>query len=350
MRDPGIHPALNQIDVATMRGIEIGPLYRPYIRKDQGEVYYVDHCSTDELRQVYQYNSDVRAHLDEIVAVDYVVGPGMSLGRATKEQAPFDYLIAAHVIEHVANPIGWLADSAAVLVDGGVVSLVIPDKRFCFDTNRRLTQLQDWADWYLRELAQPDYVHLFDFYSNAVTVDGAVDTAGIWAGTVDYSGCRRTDVPDADVAAYEACLDLRNSGRYMDVHTGAYTPRSFLELLDGVARLGLLALEVAYLQPTAEGELEFFVSLRKVGTGNIEHTRESIRRALGICATAPAPRPGSPGQGAPGQGAQDQPVATGPEPEPKDPLSPKELALIMAKRKLLFAARSQWAMLRRRAR
>lgn len=344
-------PALALLDVKTMRGLEIGPLYRPRVKRSDGHVRYVDHCSTEELRDIYRWNKDMKEHLDEIVEVDYIVGPGSTLLEAVEGRTDFDYLIASHVIEHVANPIGWLAQVEEVLVKDGLVSLVIPDKRYCFDVNRVETRSQDWVDWYFRDLRQPSYAHIFDFYAHAVTIDGAVDTAGIWAGTVDYTGVRRSDVPDADVAGYKACLDLQSSGRYMDVHTGAYTPLSFLDLLDVSARIGLLNYEVAHLVPTPRDELEFYVTLRKVGPGSpgrivrsiaAAKTSVSNEDARSYPAVVEVTTPGPMTDLASGPDAPRLDVAGGPL-----ILSDKERSLIEAKRVALFVSRTGLHMLKK---
>src|SRR5262249_29263731 len=161
----------------------------------------------------------LRPFLDDIVDVDYVVKKDQSLHDATTEGQPFDYVIASHVIEHVPNPLGWMADAARTLRPGGLLSLVVPDRRYCFDINRVDTQMRDWIDWYLRDAKVPTSGQLFDFFANVVTIDGGVDTAGIWEGTADYDGVRRADVPDADIAAFGICAAQHGSGEYIDVHS-----------------------------------------------------------------------------------------------------------------------------------
>src|ERR1022692_3161571 len=48
-----VRPERAAIDVAHMRGLEIGPLASPRVRKDEGPVRYVDHASAEELKQKY---------------------------------------------------------------------------------------------------------------------------------------------------------------------------------------------------------------------------------------------------------------------------------------------------------
>jgi predicted SAM-dependent methyltransferase len=272
-----------------MRGLEIGPLARPRVKKADGRISYVDHCSTEELRRAYSANSLMRPHLDEIVEVDYVIKDGSTLSEAIGTDGPFDYIIASHVLEHLANPIGWLQDVAKVLTADGLVSLVIPDKRYCFDVNRAETRPQDWVDWYLRDLRAPSYGQLFDFFAHVTTIDGMVDTAALWAGTVDYDGVRRPDVPDADIAAYASCLHYRDTEAYMDVHAGVYTPRSLLALIELGVKLELLNFEVAYFAPTRRDSLEFHITLRGRAPSARPEALASVAAAQGQLATADVP-------------------------------------------------------------
>ena len=253
-------PELAAIDATNMRGLEIGPLASPRVRKDEGPVRYVDHASAPELRQKYATDAGMRDRLDEIVDVDYVLGEMTTIAQAVAADAPFDYVIAAHVIEHIPDPVGWMEDLTRVLRPGGILSLVIPDKRYCFDINRSLTEVSDLVDANLRRLRQPSFRQAYDFYSKAI--GGTVDTAAVWAGTADYSLAVRQDFDDPDVAAYEACREMQTSSEFVDVHCHVFTPDSFLGLFEKLARLGLIDYEVAAFVPTQPNTFEFHVSLR----------------------------------------------------------------------------------------
>jgi SAM-dependent methyltransferase len=118
------------IDPASQRGLEIGALNSPAIYSSEGKVYYVDHLPTDELKE--KYSPDPNINIEDIVPVDYVWGD-KTLVEAVGQGVYFDYLVASHVVEHVPDVIGWFGEISAVLKPGGVLSLVVPDKRFTFD-------------------------------------------------------------------------------------------------------------------------------------------------------------------------------------------------------------------------
>jgi hypothetical protein len=250
------------IDTSTMRGLEVGPLASPRVRKDEGSVFYIDHADVEGLRQKYAADPDMKDRLAEIVNVDYVVGAGQGIYETVARDAPFDYVIASHLIEHIPDPISWLQDVAKTLRVDGILSLVIPDKRYCFDINRRTTEISDLVDAHLRKLRRPSYRQAYDFISKEIS--GQVDTAAVWAGTADYEGVVRSDVDDPDVAALQLCRTIGESDGFVDVHCSVFTPDSFLDLYGALVRLDLMDFELAYFAPTEVNTLEFFVSLRRV--------------------------------------------------------------------------------------
>jgi hypothetical protein len=91
-----------------------------------------------------------------------------------------------------------------------------------------------------------------------------VDTHAVWTEDADYTGVVRTDCDDPDVAALEACRRMDTSDDFVDVHCQAFTPDSFLILLEKLARLGLIDFELARFFPTEVDTLEFHASLRRL--------------------------------------------------------------------------------------
>jgi len=251
---------LAAIEVSQMRGLEIGPLAAPRVRKDQGPVRYLDHASTAGLRRKYVDDPVIKDRLDDIVDVDYVIGENQTISEVVAADAPFDYVIASHVFEHIPDPIGWMQDLTHVLRPGGILSLIIPDKRYSFDINRSLTEVSDLVDAYLRRLRRPSYRQTFDFFSKAL--GGMVDAHSVWDGTADYSLAVRQDFDDPDMAALDACRTMQRSDQFMDVHCGVYTSDSFLDVFEKLARLNLVDYEIAEFFPTEYNTLEFHVSLR----------------------------------------------------------------------------------------
>src|SRR6266536_4434727 len=229
-----------------MRGLEIGALHNPRLPVGHRNSYFVDRATADELRVKYAEDPAMTAHTAEIVDVDYVWRPGTRLRDAVGADAPFDFVVASHLIEHIPNPIGWFQQVAEILRPGGIISLVVPDKRFCFDARRDVTVAARWVDAYLRDLDQPSYEQIYDAEANRVV---GVDTATLWNG-IDPAGLVRQDVADPDVYAYQRCLALSSQTEFIDVHCSTFTPESFVDLFDTAVRLGLVPFEILEVFPT----------------------------------------------------------------------------------------------------
>ena len=287
-------PEFALIDFASMRGLEIGPLANPRVRKDRGSITYLDHASTEELKRKYATNGQLANQIDALVDVDIVQHPDQSLGDAVGAGNLFDYVIAAHVFEHIPFMVDWLSQVESVLATGGILSLIVPDKRFTFDVNRRVTEFGEVLDAHLRNIKAPTYAQLFDFFAHTVTIDGMVDTPAIWAGTADYSGVVRDDVPDSDVAAFGICRDQQQRPSFVDIHCQVFTPTSFLDIFEKLVKLDLVNFEIEAFFDTRVNTFEFHVSLRKV---DVDQERSqiraqqyaSVRAAREVIAASPPP-------------------------------------------------------------
>ena len=61
--------------------------------------------------------------------------------------------------------IAQLQDISNVLQDGGILSLVIPDKRFTFDYFRASTTAGELIESYLSRSTRPSTKQIFDFFA-----------------------------------------------------------------------------------------------------------------------------------------------------------------------------------------
>jgi SAM-dependent methyltransferase len=136
------------------RGLEIGASHGPLLPKTSGRIQTVDHASKAELVEKYRaagIDEDVLANTED---VDYIWTPE-SLADAVGERDAFDYIICSHVIEHV-DLIGFLEDCEALLRDGRRLSLLIPDKRYCFDLLHPLTTVGTAVEAHLSGMGPQD--------------------------------------------------------------------------------------------------------------------------------------------------------------------------------------------------
>lgn len=255
------------IDVRRSRGLEIGALVRPIVTRDEGAVEYVDRTSTEDLRRWYSGNDQV--DVTKLVEVDHVWGQE-TLFDCVGRQRTYDYVVASHVIEHVPDLFGWLGEIASVLIDGGIASFVVPDKRYTFDVLRRTSSESELVDAYVRGLRRPDSRQIFDHFSGFRDVDAE-----------EVRNCRviPSDLPPRHqpLEVLDLCRRALAKEEYIDTHCWVFTPRSFVEALDLGSRLGLLPFEIATMFPTPVQSHEFFVSLRRIpANATIEDQRAAF--------------------------------------------------------------------------
>ena len=232
------------------QGLEIGPLARPIVPKKGTGVLYADHLPTDKLRD--KYRGDENVSIDHIQGVDIVVGPS-GIGNAVGSRR-FNYVVASHVIEHIPNPLEWFIEIHELMEPGGILSLAIPDKRYCFDRLRELTTAIDWIGAWLQKATRPTPVQILDALSNEVRHNGNI----AWSEIVELHDLKYGCPPRE---ALRVALEAVDSNEYRDVHCWVFTPDSFCNLLRRLSVFGLLNFYVADFHDTVGHE--FFIQLQK---------------------------------------------------------------------------------------
>ena len=95
-------------DFSQGRGLEVGPLHQAIVGRDEADVRYVDVHDQAGLRA--HYAGDPEVPPDDIPEIDYTLvkpdGTTVSLADACRAGAPFAWVVASHVIEHVPDVIG----------------------------------------------------------------------------------------------------------------------------------------------------------------------------------------------------------------------------------------------------
>jgi ubiquinone/menaquinone biosynthesis C-methylase UbiE len=119
-------------------GIEIGACNNPLRVPSSAQVQYVDRMSTEELRTEYPEMKDF-----DLVPVS-IVADGETLEQL--DDASQDFIIANNFLEHCQDPIGTLKNFFRVVRPGGVLFLVIPDRRGNIDVDRSETPIAHLID------------------------------------------------------------------------------------------------------------------------------------------------------------------------------------------------------------
>lgn len=231
------------------QGLEVGPSHNPIAPKRNGfNVHILDHCNANELREKYK---NLGLKLDNIEEVDFV-WQGQSLPDLIGDKHCYDWIIASHVVEHIPNLISFMQQCEQLLKPDGVLSLVVPDKRYCFDCLKPLTTSGHLIDAYRQKLLRPTAGQVFDYYANSVQANGNV----AWSADNNKGA-------DSLIFSYEQAIanlhKAEQANEYIDVHCWHFIPESFALIIDDLNRLGLLKLRILAQFPTSG--CEFYVSL-----------------------------------------------------------------------------------------
>ena len=72
----------------------------------------------------------------------------------------YDFLVSAHCLEHVANPLKAMEEWIRIVKKGGHLLLVLPNKEFCFDHKRPVTKFAHLMEDYRNNTKDDDMTHL----------------------------------------------------------------------------------------------------------------------------------------------------------------------------------------------
>jgi len=167
-------------DQLSGKGLEIGPLHRPMVRHDGMQITYIDRLSVEELRKHYPELSDL-----PLVEPD-IIGDAETMEGVADNS--YDFLISAHVIEHTRDPVGAIEQWCRIVRPGGLIYLVVPDKRYTFDECRVRTTLEHLILDYRRPSPERDYEHYLDYAIHVLSKrDSAAMTSADVLKDTDYS-------------------------------------------------------------------------------------------------------------------------------------------------------------------
>lgn len=235
-------------------GIEIGPSHNPVAPKKEGyNVHIIDHMTREQL--INKYN-DHHVNLKNIEEVDFV-WQGQPYSELTGKSKHYDWIIASHMIEHTPDLIGFLYDCDTILKDDGVISLVVPDKRYCFDHYRPITGISKIIDNHFLENKIHSPGMVAEYYLNVVSKAGNIAWDSHTTGKYNFV----RSIEDA-LQGMESVL---KENAYLDIHAWCFVPHSFRLIIHDLYCLGLIPFqEVEFF--TTEG-CEFHVTLSRKGKG-----------------------------------------------------------------------------------
>ena len=244
------------------RVLEIGPAHNPILPKRDGfdtrNVDYLDRAGlVHKYRELKQYSPD------DIEEVDYVLPAGAPMADVISDR--FDLVLASHVLEHTISLIDFVNDCTRLLAPGGVLSIVVPDHRYCFDRFRPRSSIGRVIDVSLNPPRFHSVGTLTEFTLNAVTHRGTPSWKPGHTGT--YSLIH--DLGQVQANARRAA----DGGEYIDVHNWIFSPHHLRLLLQDLHALGYITVREAAFQDTTAHEFFLNLQVEAAGTGL---TREEL--------------------------------------------------------------------------
>lgn len=233
--------------------LEIGPAHNAILPKREGfRTRTVDYIDRDGL--VEKYKDFKQYSPDDIEDVDYVIPAGASMSDVIHDQ--FDLVLASHVLEHSISLIDFLNDCTELLAENGVLSLVVPDHRYCFDRFRERSSIGRVIDTAINRPSVHTVGTMTEFSLNAVKHRGTTSWSAGHKGEYRFVH---------DLEAVKANAVRAEGDAYIDVHNWVFTPNHLRLMLHDLYSLGLISVREAAFQDTIGHE--FFLNLTVTGPG-----------------------------------------------------------------------------------
>lgn len=186
------------------KGLDLGPGHMPFPLPEGSTVRYVDRLTVAAHEELFpELVGNKFPTIDVICDFD-------TEGLAPFRDASVDFVVCSHVLEHLADPIGMLDQIHRVLRPGGVLALVLPDRRASFDHARSGTTVAHLIAEHGAHVV--DDAHIFDFLEHA---------APFWA-----------DTPLAPLHKFPATPDHVRWHRARSVHAHCWTEPEFAPLIE----------------------------------------------------------------------------------------------------------------------
>ena len=240
----------------TDYGLEVAPYFEPVFRRPDYDIAYTDYIGNDEIREKANENPSHKEM--DLPLIDFVWKPGKTIVECLPRPDLFDYIIASHVFEHIANPLGWMTQLLAAMKVGGRLALFLPDRRWSPDYIRRETTFSDILGWWIEQPTAPTIGQVLDFMSQVVNLSH--DTPTLDWNDPEQIRSLGTFYPVADIIS--TGIALYNERPYLDVHCTVWTAMSFRSTFDQVIESGLIGCRIVEM---VEETSEFLAVFEKIG-------------------------------------------------------------------------------------
>lgn len=154
----------------------------------------------------------------------------------------FDAVIAAHVIEHLANPIRAIQEMQRVLRPGGKLVLIVPERTLTFDSVRAATPFSHVFQEFLSGVSDVSQEHIQEF------------CASVWSQPSFHPDLVREWHDPQKLNAERVALHRRRS-----IHVHCWSAEEFASFIAASIAEGLMSwvLESIYFAEENRGSIEF---------------------------------------------------------------------------------------------
>jgi SAM-dependent methyltransferase len=259
-----------------MKIVEIGPSYGPIVRRSQGwNVFSLDHLDAEGLRKKYAYDPNVDPAMIEEVDFIWHDGP-LDSAITDNHRGTFDGVITSHVIEHFPDLLGFFLAAGRMLKPHGILSLAVPDKRFCFDYFQSVSLTADVLEAHSKRRNRHSRKTAFN--ATAYTVKSADRIS--WS--IGKTATLAFAFPDSLRGGHNQYVaETDTADPYLDFHGWYFTPSSFRLICLELAALRLMPFsEIGFYNTTGN---EFFVTLwktEKPDLANLDDRRMNYLKAI----------------------------------------------------------------------
>ena len=125
--------------------------------------------------------------------------------------------------------------------DDGIISLLVPDKRYCFDHYRQISRISKIIDAHLRESKIHSPGTVAEYFLNVVS------KAGVIAWDSGITG--EHDLIHTLDDATQGMKAVLNEMAYLDVHAWCFVPHSFSLMIQDLYSLGFIPFQEVGLFP-----------------------------------------------------------------------------------------------------
>ncbi|MFA7289674.1 MAG: methyltransferase domain-containing protein [Melioribacteraceae bacterium] len=241
------------IDINNKTALELGPLDKPKLDFTSPNVKSLDHLTQTEL--IEKYRSDAKVDVEKITRVDYVWS-GEKFSDIISEK--FDYVLASHVIEHTPNLVGFFNNVSSILNDDGLLFLIIPDKRYCFDHFKPITNIYEVVHAYITNRTKPSFCNIVEHRRLACHNDPKRH----WIG--DHGEITpRMEFNDFSVPISQVIKTINYyEQNYIDGHVWKFTPDTFLLIANYLFDQNLIELKLNDILHTQKDTQQFYVIMQ----------------------------------------------------------------------------------------